>query len=178
MDAAIFVAAGSLLFASCATTNIPADDSSSYDGSAHERGSSGGIPGRNTVRERRITLYEGDEIVNIARQYLGTPYKFGGTSPSSGFDCSGLVEYVYEKAGYRLPHSAGKQYGSLTPVRVPEPGDLLFFKINGRSVSHVGIYAGNYRFIHAPRTGKKVSYADMRNSYWRKRYAGARSFFR
>lgn len=124
---------------------------------------------------RKATLATDESIVDIAKQYLGIPYKFGGQSPKTGFDCSGFTGYVYRKAGYSLPRGADDQFASLTPVRKPQPGDLVFFRINGQRVSHVGIYAGNYRFIHAPRTGKNVGYADMRISYWKKRYAGART---
>ncbi|MCB1315502.1 MAG: C40 family peptidase [Leptospiraceae bacterium] len=119
----------------------------------------------------------GTDIVSIARQYLGTPYQYGGNTPS-GFDCSGFVGFVYNKAGYNLPRNAGVQYSRLNPVRVPRPGDLVFFNTSGSSVSHVGIYVGNYRFIHAPSSGKTVSYADIRTQYWKSRYVGTRTVFR
>lgn len=128
------------------------------------------------VRYRRVRLHDGVGIVRIAKRYLGTPYRYGGKSPS-GFDCSGYSKYVYRRAGYKLPHGARVQYTSLRPVRVPRPGDLVFFKTIGNKVSHVGIYAGGFRFLHSPRTGKNVSYADIRTRYWKKRYAGARTIF-
>lgn len=122
--------------------------------------------------------YPGYRIANIARKHLGTPYKFGGLSPSTGFDCSGLTRYVYSNGGYSIPRNTHNQFDDLNPVVVPAPGDLIFFNINGNKVSHVGIYMGNFQFIHAPSTGKKVSYADIRNPYWKSRYAGSRSLFR
>jgi len=132
--------------------------------------------GGSAVRERRIHVGGGDDIVEIARQYLGVPYRFGGMSPS-GFDCSGLVKYVYSRASIDVPRDARDQFRILTPISVPRPGDLVFFKISGDTISHVGIYSGNFRFIHAPRTGKTVEFADIRNPYWKQRYAGARTAF-
>lgn len=128
------------------------------------------------VNHRRITVYDGGGIANLAEQYLGVPYRPGGFSPS-GFDCSGLTSYVYKEAGYSIPRSASAQYNALRPVRVPAVGDLVFFRTNGTSISHVGIYIGNYKFIHAPSSGKTVSIADLRLDYWKNSYAGARTIF-
>lgn len=128
--------------------------------------------------DRRVTLYDGAGIVELARKQLGVRYQSGGESPS-GFDCSGLVQYVYERAGYRVPRTTTAQYGDLNPLRVPQPGDLVFFRTAGDSrISHVGIYVGDFRFIHAPSSGKFVEYADVRTNYWKQRYAGARTVFR
>lgn len=129
------------------------------------------------VQERRVTRYDGKGIVQLAQKYLGTPYRYGGNSPA-GFDCSGFTSYVYKKAGYRLPRATTAQYGKMNPVRAPQVGDLVFFRTSGKRISHVGIYVGNYQFIHAPSSGKTVSYADIRNSYWKPRYAGSRTIFR
>ena len=128
------------------------------------------------VHERRVLKYDGVGIVQIAEKYLGTPYRYGGSNPS-GFDCSGYAQYVYSRAGYPIPRQASDQYRSLIPIRVPEPGDLVFFNIDGQGVSHVGIYAGNYKFIHSPSTGKNVKFDDMRTDYYRTRYIGSRSIF-
>ncbi len=117
-------------------------------------------------------------IIRTAEKYLGVRYKFGGDSPR-GFDCSGYTMYVYRVHGMELPHSAGGQYerGRRIGIKNARPGDLVFFKIYGRKISHVGVYAGNYKFIHAPSRGKRVSYDDIRKDYWRKRYAGTVTFF-
>lgn len=121
-----------------------------------------------------VTPQSGNTIVSIAKQYLGTPYRYGGTTPA-GFDCSGFTGYVYKRAGIKLPRDARDQFRQLTEQKVPKPGDLVFFKIDGSSISHVGIYVGNLKFIHSPRTGRSVEIADMRIAYWKTRYAGART---
>lgn len=124
----------------------------------------------------RTDQLNGRGIVRIASRYVGTPYRYGGKTPA-GFDCSGYVRYVYARAGFRLPGGSRKQFRSLYTVRVPQPGDLVFFRTQGRNISHVGIYVGHYRFLHSPRTGKRVGYADIRKRYWSTRYAGARTVF-
>jgi peptidoglycan DL-endopeptidase CwlO len=100
----------------------------------------------------------GGKAVAIAEQYLGVPYVWGGASPS-GFDCSGLVMYVYGQLGVSLPHNAAAQYAATTPVSVQDlqPGDLVFFYGFG----HVGIYVGNGTMINAPHTGAVVSFASI-----------------
>ncbi len=126
--------------------------------------------------ETGSTSTRAGSVADIARRYLGIPYKYGGSRPSTGFDCSGFTSYVYSRAGLgRLPHSARSQFQTLRPIRVPRPGDLVFFRTMGNRISHVGIYVGNFQFIHSPRTGKTVEYADIRGKYWVKRYAGART---
>lgn len=109
-----------------------------------------------------------------AAAVVGTPYRYGGDSPA-GFDCSGLVYYAYLQAGKRPPRTTTEQY-RLTrrvPVSGLRPGDLVFFTIDGPKVSHVGIYAGDGRFIHAASSGKSVAYASLANPYWRERLTGA-----
>ncbi|EHQ07153.1 C40 family peptidase [Leptonema illini] len=127
-------------------------------------------------KDRRITVYDGTGIVELADQYIGTPYKLGGNTPA-GFDCSGFTSFVYSKAGYKLSRTADGQFAELRPIKQPEIGDLVFFRISGDRISHVGIYVGDLKFIHAPSSGKTVEYADMRIAYWKTRYAGARSVF-
>jgi len=127
-------------------------------------------------KEKKITLYDRDAIVQLAESYLGAPYKAGGSDPS-GFDCSGFVMYVYKKAGYRLPRTTKDQYDSLKPVKKPKKGDLVFFSIDGNHIDHVGLYIGNFKFIHAPSSGKTIEIANLRNDYWKKRYKGSRSYF-
>jgi len=116
--------------------------------------------------------------VRTAQKYLGERYRHGGDTPG-GFDCSGYVMYVYEKNGILLPRSVEHQYKAGRRIRMGQakPGDLVFFRTSRKKrLSHVGIYMGGRRFIHAPRSGKRVSYADMRNPYWKKRYVGTVTF--
>jgi cell wall-associated NlpC family hydrolase len=108
---------------------------------------------------------------------LGTPYRYGGAGPN-GFDCSGLVSYAYRSAGIRVPRSSGEQFrqAEKVPLSKLQPGDLLFFRLNPPKISHVAIYDRNGRFIHAPSSGKRVSYASLDNPYWRKHLVGAGRF--
>ena len=120
-----------------------------------------------------------EELVRTAERYLGVKYRYGGSNVF-GFDCSGFVMHVYKKHGMDLPRSAGSQYraGKKLRFEIAEPGDLVFFKIEGAKIDHVGIYTGNGRFIHSPSRGKKVSYASIENPYWKKRYTGAVTYFK
>jgi murein DD-endopeptidase len=112
-------------------------------------------------------------IVSLAEQMLGVPYRWGGRTPA-GFDCSGLVQYTFERAGYRVPRTSREQHRAASPVPIGEarPGDLVFFAESGR-VSHVGIYVGDGRFIHAPSEGQRVKVSSIREDWYRQRFAGA-----
>ena len=110
-------------------------------------------------------------VVGIAMRYLGTPYRWGGASPSTGFDCSGFVMYVYAQIGVSLPHNAAMQYSYGTPVSRSQlaPGDLVFF--NG--LGHNGIYIGGGQFIHSPHTGDVVKISSI-SGWYADTYVGAR----
>jgi hypothetical protein len=119
----------------------------------------------------------GDEVVQQALTALGVSYRRGGASPDAGFDCSGLIVHVYREAlGLTLPHNARAQSGAGRAVdrRHLEPGDLVFYNTRARPFSHVGIYVGDGRFIHAPKPGATVRVERMTSTYWSKRYEGAR----
>lgn len=123
--------------------------------------------------------YLRSEIVSTARRFLGVPYRWGGTSAKRGFDCSGLTMVVYRLNGMRLPRTAAAQHGQGRFVSKNDlgPGDLVFFATGGGSaVTHVGIYIGNGKFIHAPRAGKRVEITKLSHSYFRKRYRGGRTY--
>jgi len=115
-------------------------------------------------------------LVAAALEHLGVRYRWGGTDPKRGFDCSGLVVYAAQSLGVTLPRTAATQARIGVAVKKSElqAGDLVFFNTRGARYSHVGIYAGNGNFIHAPRTGAVVRIESMRASYWSKRYTGAR----
>jgi cell wall-associated NlpC family hydrolase len=115
------------------------------------------------------------EVAFMALALVGSPYAAGGGSPDTGFDCSGLVAYVYARALRReLPRNTFDLARAGTAVSDPQPGDLLFYNTQGRPFSHVGIYLGELRFIHAPSSGGAVRIEDMRLAYWAKRFDGAR----
>lgn len=116
-----------------------------------------------------------DQVLLTARRMIGVDYRYGGASPATGFDCSGLVYYAHRAQGIALPRTARAQYEVARPVNRSDlrPGDLMFFRTGGKGISHVGFYLGPGRFLHAPGTGKKVSVGDYRIAYWRARFAGA-----
>jgi murein DD-endopeptidase len=120
----------------------------------------------------------GASLVHEAARYVGVPYVYGGTSPR-GFDCSGLVFYAHERAGLHIPRTAAAQHRAARAIELRSlaPGDLIFFRIKGRAIDHVGMYVGNGRFVHAPRTGRVVSYAYLDDPYYRKRLQGAGRFW-
>jgi hypothetical protein len=120
-------------------------------------------------------------LVKTAFSFIGLPYQWGGDSPEEGFDCSGLTMAVYELNGLRLPRHSSAQFNSGVSVSTSklQKGDLVFFRTNRHgSVSHVGIYIGNDQFIHAPSSGKTIRRESMQNSYFSKRFVGARTFLR
>ena len=122
-----------------------------------------------------VSSQASDLVVN-AMGYLGVPYRRGGTG-IQGFDCSGFVQAMYQKTlGLVLPHNAKAQAAATEKIDKTElqPGDLVFFNTLRRAFSHVGIYIGEGKFIHSPRAGGEVRIEDMRESYWVKRFNGAR----
>jgi cell wall-associated NlpC family hydrolase len=117
------------------------------------------------------------DIVVRALTLIDTPYRYGGSTPASGFDCSGLVRYVYHSvAGRQLPRRSeemGKLGETITRSQL-EPGDLVFFDTLARAYSHVAIYIGGGRFLHAPARGGRVRIEALDDRYWRTRFNGAR----
>jgi len=117
-------------------------------------------------------------VLDYALNLIGSPYKFGGSDPDKGVDCSGYVKHVYKQsAGIELPHNAKQisERGQAIATEELKPGDLVFFNTMRRAFSHVGIYAGDDKFVHAAstRTGA-VTVSDMKDKYWSKRFDGAR----
>lgn len=112
---------------------------------------------------------------HYALSMKGTPYRYGGSTPA-GFDCSGLVQYSYARAGARVPRTTRGLWRAsrAVPLARIRPGDLLFFNPEGKRFSHVGLYLGDGRFVHAPSSGRTVSVANLQQPYWRHHFAGAR----
>ena len=123
------------------------------------------------VPRPKVARSLGQRAVRVAARELGVPYRYGGSSPS-GFDCSGLVAYVYGKLGVSLPHNAAAQYGYGTPISQDQlqPGDIVFFD----GLGHDGIYIGGGQFIHSPHTGDVVKISSLGDSWYASNYVGAR----
>jgi cell wall-associated NlpC family hydrolase len=116
-------------------------------------------------------------LTSQALRVVGTPFRYGGQSPETGFDCSGLVVYAFERAwGVVLPRVTDEQrkIGRAVSRAELKPGDLLFHNTRNRPYSHVGIYLGDGRFVHAPRSGARVRVESAETPYWRARFNGAR----
>ena len=147
--------------------SAPADGSAAGSSQSSAGGSSGGSGGSGGAAP--AARYGG--VVGIAMRYLGVPYRWGGASPETGFDCSGFVMYVYSQVGVSLPHSAAAQYGYGTAVSRSQlaPGDLVFF--NG--LGHNGIYIGGNQFIHSPHTGDVVKISTI-SGWYASTWVGAR----
>ena len=117
------------------------------------------------------------ELLSTAMGFVGVPYRRGGSSADSGFDCSGFVRTAFQQArGLLLPRKANEQAAATEVIdrKDLQPGDLVFFNTMRRAFSHVGIYVGDGKFIHSPRSGAQVRMEDMRATYWNKRFNGAR----
>ena len=120
------------------------------------------------------------KILSESRKHIGIPYSFGSKDPSTGFDCSGYVSYVYQKSiGHTLPAGSRNQFSSGGGVMVGfdqlKPGDLMFFSHNGRQIQHVGIYIDENHFIHAPRTGRRISIDEL-GRYWKQKFVKGKTY--
>ncbi len=128
-------------------------------------------------RTAALSRREADELIGNAMGLLGVSYRFGGTSASSGFDCSGFMQHIFRKTmQINLPRTSAEQAKMGVAVSRSElqPGDMVFFSTSRGRISHVGLYIGNNRFIHAPRTGKSIEITSLGNKYWNSKYVTAR----
>jgi cell wall-associated NlpC family hydrolase len=126
---------------------------------------------------RTIVASRASDLVVTAMGFLGVPYRRGGIIAETGFDCSGFVKAMYENTvGLVLPRVAKEQAAATQPIDKQDlqPGDLVFFNTMKRAFSHVGIYVGEGKFIHSPKPGAEVRVEDMGQSYWKRRFDGAR----
>ncbi len=123
------------------------------------------VQAQSVVSTSSATITKGQQVIDIAKQYIGVPYVYGGSTPS-GFDCSGLVQYVYRHMGINLNRVAADQaeQGVYVAKENLQPGDLVFFKKSGRVIHHVGLYVGNGNYLHAPYTGRSVTIEPMTRS--------------
>ncbi len=163
---ALLVVLGGSVLAACSTLPPPAVD---------------GLP--DTVRDAHDDGPAGSVSEELAREagflalsLIDTPYKYGGNTPQGGFDCSGLIVYVYRRAaGFSLPRTVAQlaRVGLAVPASALRTGDLVLFDTSGR-YSHAGIYVGGGRFVHAPSTGGTVRLDGMRARYWAQRFSGVR----
>jgi cell wall-associated NlpC family hydrolase len=120
-----------------------------------------------------------DHLVKTAKRYIGVPYKWGGESAATGFDCSGYTMVIYQQNGLNLPRSSRQQWkaGKSITSRQLSKGDLVFFATSGgKRVSHVGIYLGGDKFLHAPGRGRKIQTASLTERYFKSRFLGARTY--
>ena len=117
------------------------------------------------------------DATEVATSMIGKPYRYGGSTPQ-GFDCSGLVYFSFQRAGIKVPRSTERLRKQGQPVAAARAarGDLVFFNQEGRNSSHVGIYLGNNRFVHAPSSGKRVRVDSLTDPYWQKHWVGVRRF--
>lgn len=131
--------------------------------------------GFNQMIKARILNYQTSICANAQAQ-IGKPYAWGGEDPDSGFDCSGLSQFVYAEEGIQIPRTALDQFHTLKPVKSLQEGDLVFFRTHDHSrlISHVGIYIGDGYFVHSPRTGETIRVSRLDDPYWHQHYAGAR----
>ena len=120
-----------------------------------------------TVAEPAKRLTVGEQAAAVALDQVGVPYRYGGSTPN-GFDCSGLVQYSYTQAGVKVPRTTRQLWSAVDTVGRSDlrPGDLLFFNIEGK-MSHVGMYLGNQRFVHAPQSGRTVSVASLDSPFYK-----------
>jgi cell wall-associated NlpC family hydrolase len=169
-----------LVLAGCSLVRAPGPVANTSDTVGSSEGANAGASP--AVSRGAVGVDPGTVIARTAAQLIGAPYQFGGADVQ-GFDCSGLAVYAHERVGLQIPRTAEEQRRAAHPVALQalEPGDLVFFRIRhhlgGRRVDHVGIYAGDGKFIHAPRSGGVVSYADLHDGYYRKHLAGAGRFW-
>jgi cell wall-associated NlpC family hydrolase len=192
----LIILSTALLLTLCVT---PAEARETKTASVHKAGvklsrvSQGKVVNRNNVRQHvsakrapQASLHKAkpssnSRVVARARELIGIPYRFGGTTVANGFDCSGLLVYLFRtEAGMKLPRTTGEMIdsGSLRIHRDQlKPGDAVFFNRNGRgNVSHVGLYIGNNQFIHAPSSGGRIRKDSLDNSYWERSFTTARRF--
>jgi cell wall-associated NlpC family hydrolase len=158
------------------TTPLPLPDPSALDGTVTAATTSSSDAATIANAEATAPTPTAQHAIAVASQYLGTPYHFGGASPASGFDCSGLAQYAYGQSGVGLPRVAADQFKVGQPVDRAslQPGDLVFFQDSTGYIHHVGMYLGDDKFIQAPHTGDVVKISSLDEPYYAGQFAGGR----
>jgi cell wall-associated NlpC family hydrolase len=168
---ALLLALSATLFAGCSTTPPRSEPVAS---SAPPPETSPTQPSEHPVPAQAVPTL-GDEIALRAIAQVGTRYRYGGAD-LDGFDCSGLVYFIHRELGMTVPRTAAQQYAASKPINVHAlaPGDLLFFRTtSAKRITHVAIYAGDGRFVHAPQTGRTIELRDLHDDYYGPRLVGA-----
>lgn len=165
-----------LLLSACASESTKTSDAEVTDQYkvqlAHAKNASANVSQIAVDANRQTTLL--DRVVWNAQKQQGKMYRYGGESPKTGFDCSGLTQFAFgQGAGVSIPRTAAEQYNAVdkVPKQQASKGDLVFFNTSGRRVSHVGIYLGNDKFVHAPRAGRAIT-TDKLEGYWERKLIG------
>ncbi len=158
-----------LLLSACATTQTPR--------TSYESSQTHSLEDADNIEARDLSQVS-NEVIIRAISLVGTPYRYGGTQPDTGFDCSGLIGFVFnEAAGLRLPRTT-RELIDIEAKAIDhndlQAGDLIYFNSRGGRVSHIGIYVGEGRFVHAPSTGGVVRIDKLNTPYWTKFYVGAK----
>ena len=125
-----------------------------------------------TAKKQVEVTSNNTDVIQVANSFIGTPYVWGGTSPS-GFDCSGFIQYVYQSEDITIPRTVSEIWNFSEPVDAPSVGDLVFFSTYKPGPSHMGIYVGDGKFIHAGES-RGVEISEMSNAYWEPKYLGAK----
>ena len=176
--ALLTMGSAAFLLAGCNSENVKTADAEKAQAKvytaqfAHSKNITAKVTKLATSAPKDVTLL--DRVVWNAEKQKGKMYRYGGESPATGFDCSGLTQFAFgEGAGVSLPRTAAAQYAASTKISKQEAskGDLVFFNTSGKRISHVGIYLGNDKFVHAPRTGKAIT-TDKLAGYWSKKLIG------
>lgn len=177
--AALALVLGTAVLAGCATSqgDTARVTRDAYSGRTQADPLGAWLTSRDIVRSTTTGSSGPQALASTALTMLGTKYRFGGAAPSTGFDCSGLVGYAAEKSlGLKLPRQTSQiaRLGQSVKRTELQEGDLVFFNTRGQRFSHVGIYLGDRKFVHAPSSGSVVRIESMDIAYWKKRYNGAR----
>ncbi|MGB3917878.1 MAG: C40 family peptidase [Thiothrix litoralis] len=177
MKPLVLLGVAALLLAGCNSENVKTADAEKPQVYTAQFAHSKNITAKVTklpvsAPKKDVTLL--DRVVWNAEKQKGKMYRYGGESPKTGFDCSGLTQFAFGKgAGVSLPRTAADQYAASVKVSKQEAskGDLVFFKTSGKRISHVGIYLGDNKFVHAPRTGRAIT-TDKLTGYWADKLVG------